>query len=261
MTGSKLRLFAWTVPLSLAAGFTVVLWRPAAALSSRPPEAVVPLPTTLPDASSSSAPTRTAPIAENVAFERLQRELATLRQRVAQRERQVQLQNAALAAPKSRKSLTEAPIPAEEWRDAGTTSPQALVETALWAGAGGDVARMTELLEFTPAAQAAAEELWQRLPPDIRLSHADATALTTLLATGAVPLGSAKLMAEFPQAENDHLLIVQLNPAAEPQPAGPPEVRLVKLTARRQSAGDWRLLVTENTLRSLSERLTSPGGL
>jgi len=84
-------------------------------------------------------------------------------------------------------------VAANEWRNAGGTTPAAALETVLWAAAGGDVGVFAQRLGFATGAEAAAKALWESLPPKLRAQvHSPAEAIA-FLSIKDVPLGSAEV--------------------------------------------------------------------
>ncbi len=265
MTGFKLRLAAWCAPLVISGGFALHLQhlrhsdpgvKPA--LDEKPAAEAT---TVNRPAAPHNDSTATVP-AETRAFERLREELSGLRARVVQREQQ--LRAAAQAAPNPTTQppppLTDAFLTPEQWRDAGNKSPAALMESLLWAGAGGDLARVAEMLLFTPEAHAAAEALWQSLPPDLRPAETDASALITLLATDAVPLKPVTLAGDFPLESGDHNMILQVDPdPAAPGPRSTDRLRFVKLMVRQANDNEsWQIVVTPEAVASMAAKLRPP---
>ncbi|MCF3649192.1 hypothetical protein [Synoicihabitans lomoniglobus] len=256
MTGSSLRQLAWLLPVLV----TVGLWFKLSAIRADntalhhadttppAPEVAPPHPAT---------PRLTAPVGiEHQDFDRLRQELAHLRQRIARRERQLNKQIAPTegeAPPPPR--LGDAFLPPEAWRDTGVDTPAALIETALWAGAGGDVQRMAALLAFEPDTLESANALFALLPPGLRPEHADGRDLLTLLSVDAVPLQPAKLAGEFSLPDGEHALVVQFQPPT-PADATRPPLRHVRINARRDDAtGSWRLVVPQSAVSRFATTL------
>jgi hypothetical protein len=68
------------------------------------------------------------------------------------------------------------------------------VETALWAAAGGDVARLRDLLQLDDAVRTRAGEVLARLPEAARASYLGPDDLVAAFTTKAIPLGDAQLV-------------------------------------------------------------------
>ncbi len=261
MIGSRLRLLPWVLPVVVAVGFVLHL--------HRSPPNTHPSNTGMPKAAATHAhaadlaPPDKSDEGDSEALARLRDEIAQLRTRVAQRERDLRARlTAASEQPATRPPLTEAFLTPEQWRDAGEANPADLMETLLWAGAGGDLARLSELLVYTPEATAAAESLWQKLPEEFRRGDASAESLIALLATDAVPLKPVTLAGDFPQESGEHIVVLQVD--TDPDAPGNrhmDRLRFVKLTARQNAAGSgWQIVVTPAAIDQLARRLDLSNG-
>jgi hypothetical protein len=251
MTGSRFRLLAWCLPVLVAGGMWArlhVMRTETKEFVSASPEPVILVPLPPPVA---SAPRATD---EARVYDRLRRELAQLRTRIATRERQLRAVVATPILTPKPLNLSEDFLPAADWRDAGADTPAALAETILWAGAGGDVQRMANLLAFDEDGLAAAKVLLSRLPTELRPTDADGRELMALLSTDAVPLTTAKLVGNFPTDTGEHVLVLRLTPA-ENAPAGE-RSRNVRLTARQDTATAlWRLVVPPSAVDRFARTL------
>jgi hypothetical protein len=85
--------------------------------------------------------------------------------------------------------------PASAWRNQGRATPEAAVETMLWAAAGGDLKTLKDTLVLAPDAQSKAANLLARLPSAPGEPLASPEDLMALLVAGNVPLDSAQVVA------------------------------------------------------------------
>ncbi len=90
---------------------------------------------------------------------------------------------------------TGATVPASEWKNAGTATAKATLETVLWAGAGGDVDVFAKALFFYPNKQThdAARSLWESVPESMRANYPTPESLLAFLSVKDVPLGAVKV--------------------------------------------------------------------
>jgi hypothetical protein len=83
---------------------------------------------------------------------------------------------------------------ASEWRDAGDSTPQAVIETALWAGAGGDFDRLATLIAFMDTGtRRAASQLLAELPAAERERFSSPEQLLAFLTVKNMPTRSVQV--------------------------------------------------------------------
>ncbi len=85
-------------------------------------------------------------------------------------------------------------MPAGLWKNAGRVTPDATLETALWAAAGGDVDTLAGLLRFDGEAEDEANAIFEQLPLALRQELGTSKRLIALMAAKDVPLGSAQIV-------------------------------------------------------------------
>lgn len=148
-------------------------------------------------------------------------------------------------------------IPAAEWKNAGSATPTAALETALWAGAGGDVeafAKMITLID--PHTQKAAQALLDSMPEAMRKQYGTPEQLIAFLTVKDIPLGSvtvrqSNVLAGWPMGEA-HQMQVMLTQADGTQKGA----SLIFL-----NRGDgWKLVVMESTVAKYAAQLKSAEG-
>lgn len=181
--------------------------------------------------------------------------------------------SAAAAAPTARDAFLALGewTPVQEWRNEGRATPQAAVDTLLWAAAGGDVAVMTSLLEFDEAAKKQAQDAFEALPPAARELYPTPEALVAGLTIAAVPNNAAEL-SWFHQRDEDHATIGLL--LGDPSAVFSPEVivadakqnrpgmltdhgatKLAVLSLQRSNQG-WQILIPAGAIKGLVARAT-----
>ena len=157
------------------------------------------------------------------------------------------------ASPKPlQRSMKDGPVAAAFWKNAGQASPEATFETALWAGAGGDVESLAGLLSFDVDAQARAEAIFAGLPTALRQELVTPGRLIALLVARDVPLGSAQVLTQ----------ITPVDPAAETKlrvklvdAEGNPKETYLSL---RSQDGSWRFVVPPRVVEKYATLLQTP---
>jgi hypothetical protein len=155
------------------------------------------------------------------------------------------------SAPPAAAMVPEKPacplVPVSAWKNAGHATPEATLETALWAAATGDVDALAQLLLLEPDARQRAQALLDRLPDAARAQYTTPERLVALLTAKQVPLGAMQLVATMPQGPETRLLRVRLH-----SPEGWARTTSV---AARGAAGDWRLVVPGPAVDRLAAQL------
>ncbi|MBC7365583.1 MAG: hypothetical protein H7343_02030 [Undibacterium sp.] len=97
--------------------------------------------------------------------------------------------------PDMRKNLVVGEdIPAREWHNAGRKTVAAALQTALWAGSGGEISTFAEMLHFADARTAAsAQALFDTVPQSWRDQYGSPEKFIAFLAVSDVPLGSVEI--------------------------------------------------------------------
>jgi hypothetical protein len=152
-----------------------------------------------------------------------------------------------------RLSMESGPMPAALWRNAGQATPEAAFETALWAGAGGNVDSLTGLLSFDADARADAEGIFAKLPSALQQELATPERLIALLVAKDVPLGSAEILTQITPADPsaaDTKLVANLVDAEG-------KAKEVRLSLRVQD-GSWRFVVSPRAVERYAALLETP---
>ncbi|GEM_PF-1391318 len=178
---------------------------------------------------------------DRAALQRLRAEINYLRDRVNQREQALAtlLGTQRDTVPPPADILMEAVAP-EHWRNVGADTPEHVMETLLWAGAGGDTDVLRPLLALDDEATAAAQALFQHLPPDLQAEYRDPTELVAWFTADAVPLMKAEIPGVFEYEPNARNVIARLKSLDDPKA----EPRIIKFVARRDPGEDrWQIVV------------------
>ncbi|HVU34412.1 MAG TPA: hypothetical protein VHE61_13335 [Opitutaceae bacterium] len=108
--------------------------------------------------------------------------------------------------------------PVASWRDRGSASPRAALETALWAASGGDTGRLAQLLELPDDVRVRATALLETLPASVREKYSTAEALIAAFTIKSIPIGPAQIVwAQDADPDNATLAVFVRNPAV-PRP-------------------------------------------
>lgn len=184
-------------------------------------------------------------LAERAAVARLREELAALRHRAAA---PAAVREERPPAP-VRPGLAGNALACSLWQNAGRATPEASLETALWAAANGDIDTLTGLLVFDAEAHNEATALFSQLPANLRQEFVSPERLIAVLTAKDVPLGSAALLKEYPTATETRLS-VQLFDAEGKH-------KMALLSVRPDDAG-WRFVVPANAVKRYAAWLRAP---
>jgi hypothetical protein len=135
--------------------------------------------------------------------------------------------------------------PAAAWRNQGQATPEAAVETMLWAAAGGDLSNLKNTLALAPDTQSKAADLLASFPPGASQPYASPEDLMALLVAGNVPLDSAQVVAK--QINQDGQVIEYLRLKNSDG-----RTRPVFLTLQKVS-DSWKLTVPVSALDLLAQ--------
>lgn len=184
-------------------------------------------------------------LAERAAVARLREELETLRHRAAA---PAAVREERAPAP-VRPGLAGNVLSFSLWQNAGRTTPEASLETALWAAVNGDIDTLTNLLIFDPEARREATALFTQLPAHLRQEFVSPERLVAVLAAKDVPLGSAALLNQYP-TPTETKLAVQVFDAEGKH-------RMALLSVRPDENG-WRFVVPANAVKRYATWLRAP---
>jgi hypothetical protein len=186
-------------------------------------------------------------LAERAAVAHLQREVDALRRRAKALS---EARPVAEAEPaKEPPALTGNVLAFNLWRNVGRTTPEASLETALWASANGDIDTLAHLLVFDADAKNEATSLFAHLPEALRREFVSPERLIAILAAKDVPLGSATILNQYP-TPTETKLSVQIFDAEGKH-------KMALLSLRPDDAG-WRFIVPVNAVKRYATWLQSP---
>jgi len=184
-------------------------------------------------------------LAERAAVARLREELETLRRRAAA---PTPIREERAPTP-VRPGLVGNALAYSLWQNAGRATPEASLETALWAAAYGDLDTLTGLLVFDTEAHNAATNLFSQLPANLRQEFVSPERLVAVLAAKDVPLGSAALLNQYP-TPSETQLSVQIFDAEGKH-------KMALLSLRPDETG-WRFVVPANAVKRYAAWLHAP---
>jgi hypothetical protein len=180
------------------------------------------------------------------ALARLRSEIEALRRRAEDPARLKAIQAEVPVA--QGESIMETQVRASAWRNAGTATPTATVETVLWAAAGGDVEKLASLLVFDPGVRAKAEALLASLPEAMRAEYDTPERLIAVLTAKDVPLGTARIFDPKFEDVSGRRILMNLTPVVGPG-SKPVAVSL------RQEGGIWKLGVPASAVEKYAAML------
>lgn len=154
------------------------------------------------------------------------------------------------AAPAMAEIVSAEPVPASAWSNAGRATPEATLETALWAAASGEVETLAEALQLEPEVHAQAQKLLASLPPASRMAYGTPERLVALLTAREIPIGTMQLVGRMERAPDEVLLRVRLQ-----QPDGS---AITKSLAARQQGRMWQLVVPATAITRFEAILRGP---
>ena len=135
--------------------------------------------------------------------------------------------------------------PAAAWKNQGQATPEAAVETMLWAAAGGDLSALKNTLALAPDTRSKAADLLASLPPAASQTYASPDDLMALLVAGNVPLDSAQVVAKQINQDGQVIEYLRLKDSDG-------RTRQVFLTLQKLS-DSWRLTVPAFALDPIAQ--------
>ena len=145
-------------------------------------------------------------------------------------------------------SILEGPLPASAWRNAGSATPAAALETVLWAAAGGEVDALAGLLRFDVGVRARVDAMFAGLPDSVRTEYGTPERLIAALTARDVPLGKAKLFVTKADFSGDRRMAMQLYETEGKAPRG-------VLFSLRPEGGTWGLVVPTSAVEKYAAML------
>ena len=188
--------------------------------------------------------------AERSAVTSLRAEIETMRRRL-QASTRVAVDRDAVAMELTAKepSMESDLVAANFWKNAGEATPVSAFQTALWAGAGGDVEKLASLLAFDDEARIKAEAIFANLPPNLQQELATPQQLIALLVAKDIPLGSARILTRSGTPTEAKISAKLLDAEGKS--------KTVNLSLRTD-ANKWRFVVSGKTIERYAARLQAP---
>ena len=185
--------------------------------------------------------------ADHLAMVRLRGEIDGLRRRADETARVVAVKAIEAAKPRE-PSILEGPLPASAWRNAGSATPAAALETVLWAAAGGEVDALAGLLRFDAGVRARVDALFAGLPETTRAEYGTPERLIAALTARDVPQGKAKLSDTKADISGDRWMVMQISETEGKAPRG-------VLFSLRPEGGTWGLVVPASAVEKYAVML------
>lgn len=182
--------------------------------------------------------------ADHAAIARLRAEIEALRART---------QAAAEEARSADRFEAGSKVPFGEWRNAGTATSKATLETVLWAAAGGDVEQFARCLSLPEGrARERAQTLLASLPSSVRDQYGTPERLVAFFAIKDVPLGTAQVVGWDKPTSTPASVQVQVQLST---PDGPMKEVMLRFASQ---GDDWKLVVPETAVAKYAAMLKKP---
>lgn len=194
------------------------------------------------------------------------------------RTRQEQAEPAILPSVAKPEELQRVTLPLGDWVGVracgfrGQITPQASIESVLWAAAGGDVATLKQILFVSEEMRTVAAELLVALPASSRMVYQSPDDLISAFTIKRIPLGEAQLVWLNQSGPDDATACLFLNDpikpigASEPEPAPqdagkvPPQLPADRSTgpiflSLQREGNRWRLVVPPIVIEVMARQL------
>lgn len=182
---------------------------------------------------------------------KLREEIAALRKSTQALNKFAEMAQAAQAAKaleKTGESVATKLVPVAQWKNAGKGTPEAGVETALWAANGGDVETLRGMLTFTDSARAKAEAWFAGLSENVRREYGSAeNVIALLIARDAASLTGMQVLGKKEVSPND--VGVRVRFAADDKTKD-------DTFLMHRGADGWRLLLPDQAVESFARKLS-----
>lgn len=193
---------------------------------------------------------REAPTGASDELGTLREEIAALRKSTQALNKFAEMAQAAQAAKELEKSgggVATKLVPVTQWKNAGRGSPEASVETALWAANGGDVDTLRGMLAFTDSARAKADAWFAGLSENVRREYGSAeNVIALMIARDAAGLTGMQVLGTKEVTPND--VGVRIRFAADDKTKD-------DTFLMHRGADGWRLLLPDQAVESFARKL------
>ena len=168
-------------------------------------------------------------------------------------------------------------LPPAAWKNRGSLTPTATVETTLWAAAGGDLTTLKNLFQLDDAVRAKADAIRIQLPENSRALYPSAEHLIAAFTTKSIPLAEAQLVWHHANGPDEAVACVFLRqpdtstnsteppasavsgPIDKAPPMAPPNPKTSAMyLALQRSDEGWRLVVPASAVERIARELNLP---
>jgi hypothetical protein len=135
---------------------------------------------------------------------------------------------------------------ASAWKDQGRATPEAALETMLWAASGGNVASLKDVLVLAPETRIKAAEMISNLQDSSRQQYASPEDLMAVVVAGNVPLDSAQVVARQQNQDDQVIEYLRLKDSNG-------NTRQVFLSLQKTTDG-WQLTVPPSAIDQIAKK-------
>ncbi len=138
---------------------------------------------------------------------------------------------------------------AKDWAFAGSRTPNATLESVLWAASRGDTERLSDLLAFAPELRTQADGLFSKLPRAAQEDYGTPEKVIATLVAGSFPKDAqaSQVFGDLQYGEQDASITMSVTHAD-----GESRINLFRL---HNSGDGWKLLVPANVMMDLEQSL------
>jgi hypothetical protein len=144
-------------------------------------------------------------------------------------------------------SLVGNSVAAELWQDAGRATPEAALQTALWAAANGDLDALADSMVFDAETRLQIGATFSRLPAVLQGELGTPEKMIALLTANDIPLGRASITRQNEVGKKITVQLIDTKGA----------MRTASLSLQAY-AGQWRFKVPSSVVRKYSHQLGVP---
>jgi hypothetical protein len=161
----------------------------------------------------------------------------------------VRRQQPALDSDILRTKLQAGLLPIATARDRGAATPQAAVETSLWAIHEADVDRLTQGIELTPEAAAEARQMIASVSGELQEQYQDPKRLVATLVVYAYTVAGYQIGDATPQPNTPAVWTVPISVQLEDGRSVNPTVPV------HETDGGWQIVLDQNAVRQYASLL------
>jgi hypothetical protein len=184
-----------------------------------------------------------------IELERVRSELTALKTRLNEMARAPQ----AAAATRPDDAVPLKLIPMSEWKNAGLATPAATLETALWAGAGGDIDTLANTFFLGDRAKERADALFANLSEATRQQYGSPEKLLALMFAREIGVVTGmQVLSQVDRGPEEAMLFMRVGNAEG-------KTKEEKLPFQL-TPGGWRLQFPEKMIDKYERQLKAPAG-